>query len=270
MKDLAVITVNYKNYADTEELVASFSKQTNRSYHIYVVDVTEQPKPFPDYKQVTRINAENKGYAFGLNTGYRLAEQDGYERFVFINNDVLVTRTFVDSTLTSIGAHPNSLIGGKIYYAKGFEYHKDRYQKNQYGKVLWYAGGVMDWANAFTTHRGVDEVDRGQYDKIEETEFVTGCLMAFDAALINTAGLMDDSYFLYYEDADWCARIAKLGLHMYYDPSLVIYHKNSQSTDGPGSKLHIEYQQKNRMKFGMRYAPFRTKIHLIINSLLHK
>jgi GT2 family glycosyltransferase len=268
MKKLAVITVNYKNYADTEDFIASFSKQTNKDFHIYLVDVSPQPEPFPEYKNVTRIHAENKGYAFGLNTGYKLAQQDGYNKFVFMNNDVLVAQDFVDRALMSISAHPSSLIGGKIYYAKGFEYHKSRYSQKQEGHVLWYAGGIMDWANAFTVHRGVDDIDRGQYDAFEETEFVTGCLMCFDTELVKKAGLMDESYFLYYEDADWCARISKQGLHMYYDPTIIIYHKNSQSTDGAGSELHEEYQKKNRKKFGLRYAPFRTKLHLIKNSIL--
>ncbi|KXK10836.1 MAG: Lipopolysaccharide biosynthesis protein WzxC [Microgenomates bacterium OLB23] len=107
MSSIAVITVNYKNYSDTEELIASFSKQTNKNYHIYVVDVSPQPESLPDYKQVTRINAENRGYAFGLNTGYRLAEQDGYKKYVFINNDVLVAQDFVASATTSIATHPS-------------------------------------------------------------------------------------------------------------------------------------------------------------------
>ncbi len=270
MKKLAIITVNYKNYSDTEDFIASFSKQTNKNYHIYVVDVTPHPEPFSEYTNVTRVHAENRGYAFGLNTGYTLALQDGFTNFVFINNDVLVAQDFVERAHITIGAHPSSLIGGKIYYAKGYEYHKNRYAKNEEGHVLWYAGGIMDWANAFTIHRGVDEVDRGQYDNFEETAFVTGCLMCFDTALVEKVGMMDDRYFLYYEDADWCARIAKAGLHMYYDPSLVIYHKNSQSTDGAGSKLHIEYQNKNRMTFGLKYAPLRTKLHLLKNSLWQK
>ncbi|KXK10835.1 MAG: hypothetical protein UZ22_OP11002000596 [Microgenomates bacterium OLB23] len=164
---------------------------------------------------------------------------------------------------------PRSLIGGKILYAKGYEYHKNRYEKSELGKVLWYAGGIMDWPNAYTLHRGVDEVDKGQYDRFEATEFVTGCLMCFDDALIKAVGPMDESYFLYYEDADWCARTARAGLQLYYDPSIVVYHKNSQSTDGPGSKLHEDYQKKNRMTFGLRYAPLRTKLHLLKNSILH-
>lgn len=269
MKGLAIITVNYQNYSDTEDFVNSFSKQTNKNHHIYIVDVSTYLEAFPESKNVTRIHAENKGYAFGLNTGLTLAQQDGYDKFVFINNDTLVTNDFVDHALTAVSAHPGSLIGGKIYYAKGYEYHKDRYDKNEVGKVLWYAGGIMDWANAFTKHRGVDDVDRGQFDKFEETEFVTGCLMCFDNSLIEKVGPLDDKYFLYYEDADWCARISKAGYHMYYDPSVIIYHKNSQSTDGAGSKLHEQYQEKNRMTFGLKYAPLRTKLHLLKNAILH-
>lgn len=267
MKDLAIITVNYKNYTDTEDFIDSFNRQTKKDYRIYIVDVTPTPEHFPQKDLVTLIHAENKGYACGLTTGLRLATQDGHSRFVFINNDTRVANDFVEKSTISIDTHPASLIGGKIYYEKGYEYHKNRYQKHELGKVFWYAGGIMDWQNAYTLHRGVDEVDRGQYDTFEETQFITGCLMCFDKDLIEKVGTMDEQYFLYYEDADWCVRVKRQGLSLYYDPRIVIYHKNSQSTGGAGSQLHQQYQKKNRLRFGLKYAPLRTKIYLLKNAL---
>jgi len=270
MKKLAIITVNYNNYKDTDDFIESFDSQTNKSFHIFVIDVSPDPEIISTSPHVTKVCADNHGYAYGLNTGYAMARQEGYTHFVFINNDTLVSKTFVAHTLEAIQKHPASLIGGKIYYAKGYEYHKDRYSKKDEGSVFWYAGGSIDWAHAIAVHRGVDIVDKGQYDTPEKTTFITGCLMCFDDAFVQKAGQMDDSYFLYYEDADWCARATKMGVDMFYEPSIIIYHKNSQSTGGSGSALHINYQEKNRIKFGMRYAPLRTKFHLLKNSLLHK
>ena len=269
MSDLAIITVNYKSYLDTKDFIESFAHQTIKNFRIYIIDVTPSPEPIASHAKITVIHAENKGYAYGLNTGLRVAMQDECVQFACLNNDTRVSRDFVKKATESIEIYPASLIGGKIYYEKGYEYHKDRYQKSELGKVLWYAGGILDWKNALTLHRGVDEVDFGQYDTREETQFVTGCLMCFDKGLIDKAGMIDESYFLYYEDADWCERIKRAKLHLYYDPGIVIFHKNAQSTGGAGSALHADYQKKNRLRFGLKYAPLKTKLHLLKQAILH-
>ncbi|KXK09115.1 MAG: N-acetylglucosaminyl-diphospho-decaprenol L-rhamnosyltransferase [Microgenomates bacterium OLB22] len=116
-------------------------------------------------------------------------------------------------------------------------------------------------------HRGVNEVDEGQYDNEEMTRFITGCFVAFSLGTYRRIGQWDESYFLYFEDADWSERAIRQGLTLWYVPSIVLWHKNAQSTGGSGSATHLRYQEQNRLRFGLRYAPLRTKIHLIINIL---
>jgi GT2 family glycosyltransferase len=77
---------------------------------------------------------------------------------------------------------------------------------------------------------------------------------------------MNEDYFLYFEDADWSLEIKKRGLRIVVEPASIIYHKNAGSTGGSGSPLQQYYQTRNRFYFGMKFAPFRTKIHLIINT----
>lgn len=260
---LAIITVNFENYAVSHEFLNSLKKQTKQDFKIYLVDLSKNKQEIESQPFLEVVTAENKGYAHGINVGLKKAVTDGSERFAVINNDTEVTKDFVENAVRSIDEHPSAIIGGKIYYYPGFEYHKNRYEKKESGKVIWYAGGAIDWGNAIAKHRGVDEADRGQYEKREETEFITGCLMGFDKSVIDKVGMWDESYFLYFEDADWCERAKRNGVKLFYDPQVVIYHKNAQSTGGSGSKLHEDYQKKNRLKFGLRYAPLRTKLHLL-------
>lgn len=264
--NLAILTVNYNNYEVTRDFITSI-RNINKDIHIYVADLSSPIKEIQG-ENIIVIPTENKGYAFGINTGLRKAIQDGYSQFIAINNDTLVSPTFLEHTQKSINEHPASIIGGKIYYAKGYEYHKDRYAQKDTGKVLWYAGGILDWKNVYTTHKGVDEVDKGQYDSFDKTDFVTGCLMIFDNKVVDKIGYWDESYFLYYEDADYCERAKQNRIPLFYDPEIVIWHKNAQSTGGSGSSLHQKYQEQNRVKFGLKYAPWRTKIHLVKNIIL--
>lgn len=270
MNKLAIATVNFKNYKMTNEFLDSFEDQTDKNFKTFVVDVTpEKERPdFPGRDWFEIIYGQNKGYGCGINLGLKKAISQGFEKYVIINNDVEVRQDFVEKSKEALQKHPGSLIGGKIYYGKGYEYHKERYKRQDLGKVIWYAGGSIDWDHALIKHRGVDEVDEGKHDSFKETDFVTGCLMVLDKEVVDKLGFLDESYFLYYEDADFSALAKKKGVKLYYDPDIVIWHKNAQSTGGAGSKMHQTWQRKSRLKFGLRYAPWRTKIHLLKNYLL--
>src|SRR3989344_360711 len=80
-------------------------------------------------------------------------------------------------------------------------------------------------------------------------------------------GMFDDKYFLYYEDADLSMRIKKKGFKIVYVPSSIIWHKNAGSAGGSGSMLQDYYITRNRLLFGFRYAPFRSKLALFRESL---
>ena len=116
-------------------------------------------------------------------------------------------------------------------------------------------------------HRGIDEVDHGQYDRIEAIDFASGCAMMFKREVLEKVGLLDDRYFLYYEDADLNERVKRGGYKIYYVPNAVLVHVNAASTGGAGNVLHDYFLTRNKMLFGMTYAPARTKFALIRESL---
>ncbi len=268
--DIAIITVNL-NPAIISDLLDTLATQSDRGFHLYIVDFSPTPVSLPhqliDHKLATVMRHKNTGYAGGVNVGLMRAKEHGIERFVVINDDTYVEKDFVKRVKMAFDQHPSTLIGGKIYYAPGYEYHQSRYEKSDAGRVLWYAGGAVQKQHATTTHRGVDEVDDGQYDTSESTEFITGCLVLFDQKALDAVGLWDESYFLYYEDADYCERAKRNNIPLIYDPSIVIWHKTSSSTGGSGSSMHVHYQRKNQIKWSLKYMPLRTTAHLLKNLL---
>lgn len=268
-KKLAIVTTNFENYQVTKDFLSSVENSIDDRTKVFISDLSTNIQSLIIKKWAEVIAGKNLGYAHGINLGLKKGLLEGFDQFVVINNDIRVRSDFVSSVVKSVNKHPTSIIGGKIYYEQGYEYHKDRYELPELGKVIWYAGGEVDWKHAVTHHIGVDEIDRGQYDTSKETEFITGCLMCFDKSVIEKVGFLDESYFLYYEDTDYCERAKNRGVKLYFDPSITIWHKNAQSTQGVGSKLHQKYQNTNRIKFGLKYAPLRTKIHLLKNYLLN-
>ena len=270
MKKLALITVLFQNYIILDDYFATLVKQTDTDFHVYMLDLSLKPKHYTFPSFVTCIHDQNHGYAYGVNEGIKKALIDGYELFCPMNSDITVKENFVESIKKSIAIHPSSIIGGKIYYHPKYEYHKARYTDKDYGNVLWYAGGTIDWKNVYTLHRGVDEVDKGQHNKQENTTFITGCFMAYDKSVIKIIGYWQEDYFLFYEDADYCARAIKAGIPLIYDPSIVLWHKSGQSTKGAASTFQQKYLEHNRLKFGLRFAPWKTKLHLIKNFIIQK
>ncbi|MBP9690610.1 glycosyltransferase family 2 protein [Candidatus Woesebacteria bacterium] len=266
---IAIITVVYKNYTVLEDFFASLSAQKEKNFYVFIADASPdkqeiQPRDFP----LTVIPVQNKGYAHGVNIGIKKAQEMGITRFCVINDDTLFESDFTEKISAAFESHPGAALGGKIYYAEGCEYHKNKYSENDKNNVLWYAGGVIDWKHAQTKHLGVDKVDHGEYNTVKETEFITGCLFCFDQEVVNKVGLWDEKYFLYYEDADFSERVKRTKLPLRYNPDIVIWHKNAQSSDGSGSQLHVKLQKESHLRFALKYAPLRTKIHVLKNYFI--
>ncbi|MCS7093058.1 MAG: glycosyltransferase family 2 protein [Patescibacteria group bacterium] len=269
---IGLITANYNQYEQTRAFLDSLTQVTDCSnLYLYLADVSSKKQEIhvSDYPFKIKIaTLPNKGYAFVINEGIRFFLNQGLIQFCAINNDIYFKKNFAQEAAT--GFKIADIFGGKIYYAPGFEYHKNRYRLEDRGKVIWYAGGKIDWRNVLCLHRGVDEIDLGQYDRFEKTDFITGCLIFFNKKVIDKVGYWREEYFLYFEDADFCERAKKAGFTLYYNPKIVIYHQVSQSTQGSGSEFQRHYQERNRLIFGLKYAPFRTKIHLIKNCVFNK
>jgi len=276
MKHVFVSILNFNGKKNTLACLESLKNLNIKDFRITIVVEDNGSKEEFDVKSgfITDIplvvikNEKNLGFSGGNNVGIKYALDNGADYVLILNNDTYVDKNFILELLNAAEKDENiGILVPKIYFAPGFEFHKERYKKNELGKVFWYAGGEMDWDNVIGHHRGVDEVDHGQYDKIEETEFATGCCMMIKKEVFERVGKFDDKYFLYYEDSDLSKRSKKQGFKIMYVPKSEVFHKNAGSAGGAGSKLQDYYITRNRMIFGMRFAPIRAKLALIKESL---
>lgn len=266
---IAFITVGFHSDEDTIEVVTQLEANLlpkGVEMVIYCVDNSLSEnlrKNLVKFKKAIYLNSPgNIGFAAGNNLGMRRALEDDSDVIVLINNDTVVPADLVTNIFNSpIRDESVGVVGGLIYFAKGFEF-KENYQKEDLGKVIWYAGGVHDWDNVYASHLGVDEVDKGQYDKIRSTDFITGCLFIVRREVIEKIGLFDERYCLYFEDSDLCLRIKRAEYRLVIDPKIKIWHKVAQSS-GIGSPLNDYFLTRNRLLFGMTYAGFRTKFAMM-------
>lgn len=265
---ISIIVVNYDTAKITLECLNSLLNldRDEFNYHVIVVDngslePFKLPKKYPE-SQFELIKTENNiGFTGGNNLAISHAiKSQNSDYLLLLNSDTVVTPSFLKYLYLAIQGDERGVAVSKIYFEKNYEYHKSSYSMAEKGRVIWFAGGTIDWPNLTAFHRGVDEVDRGQFDHLTETEFATGCCMLIKREVIEEVGILDKRYFLYLEDLDYSLRAKRKGYRTVFCPQSIIYHKNAGSSGGAGSDLHLYYQTRNRLFFFLRYARLKHKI----------
>lgn len=281
---VAIIIVNYNTPDLTKDCLSSLFKikTSGFDHQIIVVDngSIEQfslPKKWGK-KPVEIIRTQaNIGFTGGNNLGisHAVKEYDP-DYFLFLNSDTAVKPDFLEQLFQC--SQTNDQVGitsPKIYFHPGNEFHQSNYNSDQKGQVLWYAGGSIDWQNLVAFHRGVDEVDRGQFNQfgklqpldltqaVSQTDFATGCCMLIKREVIEKVGILDKKYFLYLEDVDFSLAAKNKGFGLYFCPDSVVWHKNAGSSQGAGSQIHLYYQTRNRLLFFFRHGNLKVKLTVL-------
>jgi GT2 family glycosyltransferase len=181
------------------------------------------------------FNNANLGVAKGNNQGIELALNDGCSHILLANNDVEFSPGTIDTLLSALTAGERIATPKILYYGAG--------------SLIWYAGGdIRPWTMR-VPHFGMLTRDRGQYDQDRHTAYAPTCFMLLEASVFKEVGLMDEAYFVYYDDADFVWRLNKRGLRIRYMPQSVVLHKVSTSTGGSLSPFSLYYTNRNRIYF---------------------
>jgi GT2 family glycosyltransferase len=255
MPQLSVILLNYNGARDTIDCVGSLRKSSFKDFEVVVVDNASSDDSVdllkarcPDVTLL--VNNRNLGFAGGSNIGIRHALKKGSEFLLLLNNDTTVDPDVLGILVKTMEENPQAaIVGGKIYYS-------DR------PNVIWFAGGYFNANSGFGDHYGKSEEDRGQYNKVRECDFITGCCMLIRSEVCQKIGFLDQSYFLYYEDADFCTRARRAGYSVLYLPGAIIYHKISRATSWD-SPVYIYFNLRNKLFYLQRNSrPWKWLPHL--------
>lgn len=258
--------LNFNGLKDTLECLESTKNLNIKNFSVLTVVVDnastdgsqEKLRTIKDIKLLE--NNKNLGYSGGNNIGIQYAISSGADYICILNNDVKVDKNLLVNFISSAN---KDILSPKIYFYPGQEFHKTWYKKQDIGKVFWYAGGYIDWDNVIGSHRGVDEVDSGQFDSESSIDYATGACIFAKTEVFKKVGLFDEKYFLYLEDMDFSVRAKKAGYKITYQPSAVLWHKNASSSGGSGSKLQDYYITRNRLLFAFKYAKAKTKLAVL-------
>lgn len=215
---VSIIILNWNGLDDTLECLESLTRITYPNYEVIVVDngsegndVEVLQARFGGYVQMI-VNDKNYGFSEGNNIGMRHALQAEVEYILLLNNDTTVAPDFL-SELVKVGESDSAigLLGPKAYF-----YHEP--------DVIWFAGGKISLLSR-TSNRGYRQVDRGQYDKVDNVDFISGSCMLIKRRALESVGLLDAAYFFAFEDVDLSLRSLRAGFRNVFVPSSRIWHK---------------------------------------------
>jgi len=259
---IAIVIVNYKGKADTLECLQSLAELTYPHFEIIVVDqasgdgtLEEIAVSFPAV--LTIANPENNGFAGGNNIGVKAALERGAEYTFLLNNDTTVEPGLLEKLLAVAEREAKIGIVGPMML-----YHAEPH-------TVWSAGATVNWrGDSVLVGEGKPDDDVTVNGAAREVDFIVGCAQLIKRAVWEQVGLFDESYFLYYEESDFCRRVHKAGWSIVYEPGARMWHKVSRST-GAGSPLTLYYMRRNALRFVARHSekPLAGQVALLTDAV---
>jgi len=242
--DLSIIIVNYKTQELTSNCVDSIIKSNTRGldYEIIVVDNASEDgsieaieKQFPQVRTIK--NQENLGFSKANNMGIKIAEGD---YILLLNSDTIVEFNTLKEALQFIKDHKHTgALGCKILLPSG---KLDAACKRSFPTP---ANGIyhslnLDMAFPDNVRLGAYNLTYADENKTSSIDCIMGAFMMVPRKVIDEVGMLDEDYFMYGEDVDWCYRIKNAGYQIMYYPEVRIFHHKKASGIGKRNPKVIE------------------------------
>ena len=220
MDKIGIVTITYNSANVLTGFLESVFNQTYTNFILYVVDNSSIDdtkkilKSINDNRLKIIFNNKNLGVAKANNIGIKKAINDNCNQMLIINNDVEFETNLINNLLATQSKFDCSLVAPKMKYF---------YDKNK----IWYAGSWFNSINGFLpVHRGMNQIDRKQYDKDELTHYAPTCCLLVKKIVFEDIGYMDEKYFVYFDDVDFLYRVYKQKNHkLYYCYDVDFFHK---------------------------------------------
>ena len=250
---VSIVISNYNGEKHLHECLTSLMKLDYPLYEVIVVDAASNDNSIAiierDFPEVRLVKKAKIGIGEALNYGISTAEG---ELVVFdLNNDDIVDGKWLIRLVEVLMASPDiGVVCGKRF----------RYGSN---KILDSAGGRLSYLTGNTSSIGENMLDSTSYNVQKEVDWVP--VIATRRSILMKVGLCDPSYYIYFEDSDFCLRVKQSGYKIVFVPSAVFWHKGS-STIGQKSRMGFNYYYRNQIRFILKNYPMRFVVLALFYS----
>jgi GT2 family glycosyltransferase len=218
---VGVALVNWNGGEYTIPCIRSLLAGTVKPTLIIVVDNASQdgsPEQITAaFPQIVMIrNQRNEGFAGANNQAIAYLLAQNVEYIWVLNNDTTVAPDCLETLIRVAGTHPVAGYSAKIYY----ETPPDR---------IWYAGAHRHPWHCAPKHELTLKMESLAVDGAVAVDFISGCSIFTPADILYRYGAFNTGYIAYSEDSDWCWRVQRAGLPLYFVPGAVLWHHLSAS-----------------------------------------
>jgi GT2 family glycosyltransferase len=246
---VAVVILNHNGKVLAERCLRSVVASPYTNKEIILVDNASTDHS-PEYLKsvfpniVVLNNSENLGVAGGRNRGFREAVSRRSDYVLSLDNDAHIDAGLIDR-LVQVAASDSRIgvLGPKTYSDDG-------------SQTIQCAGGRITYTQNVCSHRGLGEVDCGQYDAIQDVDYFPGFGFMARREVFEKLNFLDEGFFGYgHEDTDFCLRAVQAGYRVVYVPRAVIWHQGS-ATIGDYSPRKKYLEAVNSVYFVRKYGTF--------------
>jgi GT2 family glycosyltransferase len=246
-----VVVVNYNAAAFIDEFCVSLAEVRCPLWRLIAIDAGSDDgsfsaiaRAFPD---ATLVRCDdNVGFAAGANIGVERAIASGCDYALFLNNDVKPTPDFLERMVAE--SDERTMVVPKILY------------RDDPRLISTHAGG-FDWTLGLFRDTYAGKPD-GPATQRRREDLVTAsfCCALVPLAAFRDAGMLDERFFMYYEETDFIRRAQAKGYRVRYEPSAVVYHRESGASGGGWmTPFKQYYATRNRPYLVRKHATSRAK-----------
>jgi hypothetical protein len=279
MLDLGIVIVNYNVRDLLRDCLASvLDSRGDLTFEVCVVDNGSHDgsadmveAEFPD---VHVIRAENDGYAAGNNLGLRafgfgggkprVAAQPRYA--LLLNPDTILPPSALADMVAFIEEQPQAGIAGPRLVRADGRLDKACRRSFPTPEVAFYRLSGLSRLFPHSRRFGRYNVTYLPPDTTAEIDSVVGAFMLIRGEVLDQIGLLDEQYFMYAEDLDFCYRAKQRGWQVWYNAGVTVLHYKGQSSRQRSSAANVEFYRTMRL---FHDKHFRAQTFFLVNWLIY-
>jgi len=270
MTDLSIIIVNYNTAALTLQAIESiFKSKTNYDIEIIVVDNGSSEIGLSEeiarlYSQVTVVkNQSNLGFSKANNIG--ISRSKG-KYVLLLNSDTVLQENTLNIVIDYMDVNPTvGACGCKVVLRDG---SLDRACKRGFPTPGASAYFMLGLHKLFPQVPKFNQYQLGHLhpDQEHEVDSLVGAFMVVRREAMEQVGLLDEQFFMYGEDIDWCYRIKEAGWKIKYYPKTSILHLKGASSKKKPFKIIYEFHRAMWLFYNKHY---RNKYPIYVTGLVY-
>lgn len=242
---VTAVVVHWQDLADTRGCVESLVREPEIAEVVVVDNASREPvgDTLRDLGVRTLVSDQNRGFAGGANLGLRDALAHGAATVFLLNNDVRLHPGATAAARAMLASDPRiGVVGGRVLARDD-------------PKRLYLAWGRVTYGQSLVALHGAGAADGPAFARPRDVEWVPGCALWLRAEALCAVGLLDESFFAYVEEVDWCTRARAAGWRVVYCPAAVVTHGGRGFTGGRAAvRVRKYFAARNAILFARKHA----------------